>query len=194
MWSRPSQITTWLHAQRYNLRDEHRELFVTNGYDRVFGGVYMHWAQIGKTLFEVFRDENAPRLDNTICDAITHLKYYSGEFDVEWARNVVYGDPEVPWHNEQQDKFKQWLLDNNLNSDDPQLSLGYLPIGQVDLIKSFGTDDMSSIWKILSNHLDIYKITVDGIEQVFDYCWSDADYKQNQIDMMRPGYDHSSRG
>jgi hypothetical protein len=63
--------------------------FVTNGYDRQFGHVYMHWAQIGKTLFEVWRDEGAPDLTDTVCKAINSLEYYSGEFDIEWGKDVT---------------------------------------------------------------------------------------------------------
>ena len=192
-WVRPSQITTFLTAHRYNLTDEHRQGFVTNGYDRVFGGVYMHWTQIGKTLYEVFRDENAPELTDTVCEAITELKYYSGEFDIEWANDVVYGGNH-PWHNQEQDNFRQWLLANGRDPHDPKLSLGYLPIGQIDLQVSFGTTDYQKIWDILSNHLDIYSIEVDGICNTFDYCWTDPDYKQQQINIMKPGYDYSSRG
>lgn len=191
-WVRPSQITTFLAADRYNLKPAHRSGFVTNGYDRVLGGVYMHWAQIGKTLFEVFRDEHAPELTATVCEAITELKYYSGEFDIEWGNNVVYNG-EHPWHTIEQDKFKKWLLDNGRDPHDPELSLGYLPIGQVQLQQSFGTTDYQTIWDILGSHLDIYKIEIDDVASTFDYCWTDADYKQNQIDMMRPGYDYSSR-
>ena len=190
-WQRPSQITTFLHADRYELRDEHREGFVTNGYDRKFGTVYMHWAQIGKTLFEVFRDEHAPKLNQTTCDAITQLQYYSGEFDVEWAMDVVYGGT-YPWHDKEQDEFKSWLISNNFDPSDPTLSLGYLPIGEIDLVTSFGTEDPVKIWDILSDHLDIYAIEVNGTKAIFDYCWSDPDYKQQQIEMMRPGYDFSS--
>jgi hypothetical protein len=192
-WIRPSQITTFPLVKRYTLTDEHRQGFLTNGYDREFGSVYMHWSQIGKTLFEVWRDEHAPKLDKTICDAITQLQYYSGEFDVEWGRDVVYG-ADVPWHNIEQDAFKNWLVENNLDPTDTKLSLGYLPIGTVDLESSFGTTDYTKIWGMLSNYLDIYSIEVNGIIGVFDYCWSDPDYKQQQINMMRPGYDFSSRG
>jgi hypothetical protein len=191
-WLRPSQITTFLHADRYQLSDEHRELF-TNGYDRRFGHVYMHWAQIGKTLFEVWRDEHAPKLDATVCDAITQLQYYSGEFDIEWGRDIVYG-ADAPWHDEEQDAFKAWLVENNLDPTDTKLSLGYLPIGTVDLEASFGTTDYTKIWDILNDHLDVYSIEVNGIVRMFDYCWSDSNYKQMQIDIMRPGYDYSSRG
>lgn len=193
-WIRPSQITTWLHAPRYTLRPEHRELFLSNGYDRRFGHVYMHWAQIGKTLFEVFRDENAPELTEAVCEAITHLEYYSGEFDIEWGLNVVSGaESRHRWHTEQQEQFRAWLIRNNLDPADPNLSLGYLPIGAVDLESSFGTTDHFEIWDQLSSHLDIYSVEVDGVVGIYDYCWTDADYKQQQIDMMKPGYDYNSR-
>lgn len=193
-WIRPSQITTFLHADRYDLTEEHRKLFKQNGYDRRLGYVYMHWAQIGKTLFEVFRDENAPKLTDTICDAINHLKYYSGEFDVEWGADVIYGDSTVPWHNQQIDEFRAWLIDNGQDPDNPLLSLGHLPVGSIDLLTDFGTEDSHKIWSILNKYLDIYKIEVDGITNVFDYCWSDENYKQQQITMMRTGYDFSSGG
>jgi hypothetical protein len=192
-WVRPSQITTFLHAERYQLTDEHRQGFVSNGYDRRFGTAYMHWTQIGKTLFEVWRDEGAPELTDTVCEAITHLEYYSGEFDVEWGKDVTL-EMGYPWHNKEQQEFKDWLVAQRLDPKDPKLSLGYLPVGHVDLMASFGTTDAQEIWDKLSNYLDIYSISIDGIKNTFDYCWTDVDYKQKQIDMMRPGYDHSSRG
>ena len=203
-WVRPSQITTWLNADRYALEDQHRLGFVSNGFDRVLGGVYMHWTQIGKTLFEVFRDEGAPKLNvgqdptditvgaGSTCEAITALKFYSGEFDVEWGNNVVYGGAN-PWHNTQQDQFRSWIESNGLDCTDPRLSLGYLPIGQVELMQSFGTSNGQEIWKLLENYLDIYQIEVDGIVQTFDYCWTDADYKQQQINKLITGYDHTAR-
>ena len=191
-WVRPSQITTWLTADRLQLKPQHRELFRSNGYDRVFGGVYMHWTQIGKTLFEVFRDEAAPELTTTVCEAITHLQYYSGEFDVEWGRTVQAG-ADAPWHDQEQARFRSWLIHNGLDPEDTGLSLGYLPLGQVDTMSAFGTQDPISVWQIMANYLDIYTITVDGVTQCYDYTWADADYQQRQIDMMRPGYDYTSR-
>lgn len=191
-WIRPSQITTFLHATRYDLKPEHREGFKVNGYDRVFGGVYMHWTQIGKTLFEVWKDENAPELTETVCEAITELKYYSGEFDIEWARDVVYGK-DTPWHDDKINRFTEWLIQNGKNPEDVNLSLGYLPLGQVKLYESFGTTHPNSIWDILTNHLDIYKIEIGDVSRTYDYCWTDLNYKQQQIDMMKPGYDYSSK-
>jgi hypothetical protein len=113
-WVRPSQITTFLRAPRHLLTDEHREGFLENSYDRILGGVYMHWCQIGKTLMEVYRDEGAPELTDTVCEAITHLQYYSGEFDVEWGNDVMY-DMRSPWHCAEIDGFESWLKQNNFD-------------------------------------------------------------------------------
>jgi hypothetical protein len=190
---RPSQITTFLQAQRYDLKGEHRVGFAGNGYNRVFGGVYMHWTQIGKTLFEVYRDEDAPELTDTVCEAINELKYYSGEFDVEWGRDTVYGGANCEWHTKELDGFYAWLEKNNKDRNDPNLSLGYLPLGQIDLDRSFGNKYPENVWAILKDHLDIYKIEIGDVSRTYDFCWSDSDYKQMQINMMKPGYDYSSR-
>lgn len=191
-WQRPSQITTWLNADRHMLRDEHREGFLTNGYNRVFGGVYMHWTQIGKTLYEVFRDEAAPDLTDTVCDAITHLQYYSGEFDIEWGQDIVYGGA-YDWHTKDQDQFRAWLIKNNQDLNNPQLSLGYLPLAQVDLQGSFGTNSCEEIWAILGSHLDIYCVETPTAKTTFEYCWTDQNYESWQIDMLKPGYSKNTR-
>ena len=187
-WIRPSQITTWLNAPRSRLEPHHRQGFATNGYDRRFGGVYMHWAQIGKTLFEVWRDESAPCLRDTTCQAITHLEYYSGEFDIEWGRDVLYG--QESWHTREQDQFRQWLIDNDMDPGDPNLSLGYLPLAQVDLRGSFGTTSPEDIWDMLSLHLDIWRIEMPGISAQYDTCWSDDDHESLQIRKLQAGYKH----
>jgi hypothetical protein len=80
-----------------------------------------------------------------------------------------------------------------MDYNNPKLSLGYIKIGQVNLMKSFGTEDFAEILKKLSEHLDIYQIHVDGITGTYDYVWSDDNYKQMQIDFLRPGYDWSAR-
>jgi hypothetical protein len=148
----------------------------------------MHWAQIGKTLFEVWRDEGAPELTSTVCEAITHLRYYSGEFDIEWARDIVYGEQD--WHTREQDQFRQWLQHNDLDPSDPELSLGYLPLGQVDLQGSFGTTVPEEIWHMLSSHLDIWRIETAGVAAQYDQCWSDADHEQQQIRRLMAGYQY----
>ena len=188
-WQRPSQITTFLNAPRYDLQDSDYELFLKNRYDRELGGVYLHWAQIGKTQFEVFRDEHGADIDAATCSAINSLKFYSGEFDVEWGRDI--NEQNHGWHSQEQKQFREWLTRNGMNYNDPKLSLGYIKIGQVNLEKSFGTTDFFKIIDLISKHLDIFKIKIDNVECMFDYVWSDDNYKQMQIDFLRPGYDWS---
>lgn len=193
-WVRPSQITSFIGVKRHDLKDTHRSGFV-NGYDRQFGEVYMHWTQIGKTLMEVYNDEGAPDLivgndpadisvgAGTTCEAINSLKFYSGEFDIEWAKDVTYN--ESPWHKEHIDGFYNWLERNGVDYTNPQLSLGYLPIAKVDLKNSFGTDNIQDIWKILGDHLDIYQIEVNGSTATYDYVWSDDDYHTRQMNLLK---------
>lgn len=183
-WVRPSQITTFLRCPRHYLTDEHREGFSDNSYDRELGGVYMHWCQIGKTLMEVYRDEGAPELTDTVCEAITHLQYYSGEFDIEWGNDVMY-DLRSPWHCAEIDGFQNWLQKNNFDPYDPKLSLGYLKLGDVDLLNSFGTRDAQQIWRQMGDYLDIYKIECGDYSATYDYHWSDADHTQRQLESLR---------
>lgn len=189
-WTRPAQITTFLNTRRHKLTDEHREGFRTNGYDRKFCHVYMHWTQIGKTLMEVYNDEGAPVLDQATCDAITHLQYYSGEFDIDWGRDVCYGTHE--WHTKHVDGFNAWLIREGYDPNDTSLSLGYLEIAKIDLVRSFGTEDVEAIWDKVSSHLDIYSLEVDGVKAVYDYSWADEDHEKRQIARLMPGYLHNA--
>lgn len=201
-WIRPSQITTFLHAERYDLSKAHKEVCYQNGYDRKFGEVYMHWTQVGKTLLEVFRDEHAPNLivgndptdisinTGTVCEAITALKYYSGEFDVEWGNDIVHGNHE--FHDHFTANFYNWLNQNNIDRSNLDLCLGYFPIGSITIEESFGSKNPDTVREILSSYLDIYKIEVDGVQDIYDYSWADPKYKEMQIEMMKPGYDFSS--
>lgn len=195
-WVRPSQITTFLNAPRYEFPAIHKTTFDESRYDRKFGEVYLHWTQIGKTLFEVYRDEKGVDIDKATCDAITHLRYYSGEFDIEWAQDVVFNGPH-PWHTTELRGFKNWLASNGFDPNDSGYNYGYHPVGQVDLTASFGTSDFREVWPILSKYLDIQGITTDDgqgnvLRSVYPYTWTDEDYYEQQINKLKPGYDYSS--
>ena len=191
-WIRPSQITTFLNAQRLEFPEEHKTTYSPAAYDRRFGEVYLHWAQIGKTLYEVFKDEHGVNIDQATCDAITHLRYYSGEFDIEWAKDVCFNGPRA-WHNKEISAFGVWLEKNGFDPTDTQYNFGYHPVGQVALQESFGSVDSQQVWPILSKYLDIYSISAGDVTATYDYTWTDPDYYQQQIDRLKPGYDYSSR-
>lgn len=196
-WIRPSQITTFLNSPRYDFPEDLKTTFNESRFDRRFGEVYLHWTQIGKTLYEVYRDEKGVDIDQATCDAITHLRYYSGEFDIEWAQDVVFNGPH-PWHTKEMAGFRDWLGRNGFDTTDVQINYGYHPVGQVDLMGSFGTTECSEVWEILSKYLDIQVIECsDGqgsiARSVYPYAYTDSDYYQQQIDRLKPGYDYSSR-
>lgn len=190
-WVRPSQITTFLNAPRLEFPTEHKTTFDETRYDKRFGEVYLHWTQIGKTLYEVYVDEQGVDIDQATCDAITHLRYYSGEFDIEWAQDVVFNGPH-PWHTDRMAGFREWLHRNRFDTQNTEYNYGYHAVGQVNLLSSFGTTDFQQVWPILSKHLDIYKIEAGDKSATYDYAWTDPDYYQKQINLLIPGYEYSS--
>jgi hypothetical protein len=187
-WMRPSQITTFLHAPRYDLHEDDFELFKLNRYNRELGGVYLHWSQVGKTLFEVFRDK-----DEAVGEkGISHQRYYSGEFDIEWGQTIT---DDNSWKNEETNAFKTWLKNNNYDWNDPKLALGYIKLGQVDLKRSFGTENFLEIYDKLSNNLNITKIEViegETTECNYPYSLESPNWQQMQINAMKAGYESYS--
>ena len=184
-WIRPSQITTFLHAPRKPLQDSDYELFKQNRYDRELGGVYLHWSQVGKTLYEVWRDH-----DEAVGEGgINAQELYSGEFDIEWGQTITDAND---FKKTETEEFKKWLKDNDYDWEDPKLALGYIKLGQVDLNESFGTDNFLEVYKQMLNCLNIKKIQITGgkqIENVYNYSLSDSNWKDIQINELRKGYE-----
>jgi len=192
-WMRPSQITTFLNAPRYDLDEQDFELFKQNRYDRELGGVYLHWSQVGKTLYEVFRDEHAPIMTDALCSEINHQKYYSGEFDVEWGKTITEKDH--AFKREEMDEYRKWLDANGYEWEDPKLSLGYIKIGQIDITKTFGDANFQEIYQTMNSNLNIKSIKIKSdqiIECAYPYSLDDPDWKQIQLEGLKSGY--KSRG
>ena len=188
-WIRPSQITTFLNAPRHDLHEDDFELFKENRYDRELGGVYLHWSQVGKTLFEVFRDEHAPVMTEALCSEINHQKFYSGEFDIEWGDTIT--EATHKFKKQEIDEYRQWLKDNNYEWEDPTLSLGYIKIGQIDLESSFQETTFKKIYDVMKNNLNISKIQIIGnenYENIFPYTLDSKDWKQIQLEGLKSGY------
>lgn len=193
-WMRPSQITTFLNAPRHDLHEEDLQLFKENRYDRELGGVYLHWSQVGKTLYEVFRDEHAPKMTDALCSEINHQKYYSGEFDVEWGQTITEG--QHSFKKQEMNDYRKWLEANGYDWEDAKLSLGHIKIGQVDLQRTFGTDaSIHKIHTVMTDNLNITSIrTITGpsVECDYPYTLDDVDWKQLQMKGLKQGYESRS--
>jgi hypothetical protein len=66
---------------------------------------------------------------------------------------------------------------NGFDPNNKALTIGHPKVAQVDLLKSFGTEDHTEIWRQLNDHLDVYKIQTDQCEATYNYHWSDADFQ-----------------
>lgn len=181
-WQRPSQLMCWLNAPRFALDSEDFELFGIDTINRKLGGVYIGVNKaVGKHHWEVFNDEGRDsRISELTTTSLRNQTEAAGDFDIEWAR-----DPGAfPWQQTQLTQFREWLLTNGFDPEDPSLTIGHPQVAQVDLIRSFGTNDYQQIWKQLNNYQDVYKICVASASTDYNYRWSDADFRQRQINII----------
>ena len=182
-WRRPSQLMCWLNAPRYELDEEDLELFGIETINRKLGGVYVGVNKaVGKHHWEVFCDEGRDsRISELVTTGLRTQTQAAGDFDIEWAR-----DPgSFPWQIKQLAEFRLWLERNGFNPDDASLTIGHPCIGQVDLERSFGTQDWDNIYRQLSQHQDVYKIRTSGAQAAYEYRWSDPDYDLQQIRSLK---------
>jgi hypothetical protein len=185
-WRRPSQLMCWLNAPRFVLDEQDYELFGIDTINRTLGGVYVGVNKaVGKHHWEVFNDEGRnSRISELTTSTLKSQTEAAGDFDIEWAR-----DPgSYPWQQKQLTEFREWLMINGFDPEDKSLTIGHPKVAQVNLIRSFGTNDYRVIWGQLNNFQDVYRVTVGATSVEYDYRWSDADFAQRQIDIIAQGY------
>ena len=185
-WQRPSQLMCWLHAPRFLLDDQDYELFGIETINRPLGGVFVGVNKaVGKHHWEVFQDEGSDsRVDELITDSLRSQSQAAGDFDIEWANNP--GNSE--WQKKQLIEFRAWLLNNGFDPEDRTLTIGHPQIGQVDLARSFGSEDYRAIWQQLNNHLDVHAVRSSTAQAVYDYRWDDGDFISRQVEIINQGY------
>ena len=182
-WRRPSQLMCWLTAPRFLLDENDFELFGIESLNRPLGGVFAGVNKaVGKHHYEVFRDEGelGHRIDELTTTTLRSQTEAAGDFDIEWANNPANRD----WQIKNLLDFKQWLLDNGFDPGDKSLTIGHPQVGQVNLIKSFGSEDYNNIWLQLGTHLNVYSIRTNDAEVTYEYDWSDIDYADQQISRL----------
>ena len=182
-WRRPSQLMCWLNAPRFVLDSKDFELFGIDSINRPLGGVYAGVNKaVGKHHYEVFRDEGTlgHRIDELTTTTLRSQTEAAGDFDIEWAN-----DPgKYHWQIKSLQDFRQWLLDNGFDPEDKSLTIGHPQVGQVDLIRSFGSTDYENIWMQLGTHLNVHTIRTSDTTATYEYNWSDSDYMTQQINKL----------
>lgn len=181
-WQRPSQLMCWLNAPRFTLDEEDYELFGIETINRPLGGVFVGVNKaVGKHHWEVFQDEGRDsRVDELISTTMRSQTEAAGDFDIEWANNPG----EYEWQKIRLKEFREWLIVNGFDPEDPTLTIGHPQVGQVNLNETFNTNDYQEIWKRLNTHLDVYSVQSSDARAVYDYCWSDQNYAQQQINII----------
>jgi hypothetical protein len=177
-WARPSQLMCWLNAPRYELAAEDLELFGIDTINRRLGGVYVGVNKaVGKHHWEVFSDEGRDsRITELTTTTLATQTLACADFDIEWAR-----DPGAyKWQIAQLAEFRDWLTANGWDPEDKTLTIGHPQVAQVDLKRSFGTEDYREIWARLNTRLNVTAVRTRTAAAEYPYRWSDADYAELQ--------------
>jgi hypothetical protein len=173
----------WLNAPRFTLDEEDYDLFGIDTINRSLGGVYVGVNKaVGKHHWEVFCDEGRDsRIGELTTSTLKVQTEAAGDFDIEWANNPGT----FPWQIENLRAFRSWLIANGFDPDDRSLTIGHPQVGQVNLRRSFGTEDYQQIWKELNTRLNVTAIRTSDAKAVYEYHWSDADYMEQQIRKLK---------
>jgi hypothetical protein len=173
-WMRPSQLMCWLNAPRFELDTADYELFGIDTINRSLGGVYVGVNKaVGKHHWEVFNDEGRDsRISELTTTTLASQTLACADFDIEWAN-----DPGAyEWQIQQLAEFRTWLTANGFDPADKTLTIGHPKIAQVNLVRSFGTEDYQQIWALLNTRLNVTAIRTTTSSAEYPYRWSDPDY------------------
>ena len=187
-WMRPSQLMCWLNAPRFKLEAEDYEMFGIESMNRPLGGVYVGVNKaVGKHHWEVFVDE-AGYNPNMIIDNLTTTTLRSqleaaGDFDIEWGNNPG----NYQWQKQHLADFKTWLINNGFDPDDKSLTIGHPQVGQVDLMRSFGTEDYQRVWSTLEQHMNVLQIKTSTASVMYNYNWNDKNFVDLQVERITQG-------
>jgi hypothetical protein len=168
----------WLNAPRFELTAADLELFGIDTINRSMGGVYVGVNKaVGKHHWEVFSDEGRDsRIGELTTSSLATQTLACADFDIEWAR-----DPGAyHWQRQQLAQFREWLTANGFDPEDKALTIGHPQVAQVDLLRSFGTEDYQAIWTRLNSCLNVTAVRTSSHTAEYPYHWSDRDYARLQ--------------
>jgi len=137
----PRLVCTFKDRKRYSLYDEDYPYYTLV---RKFGEVYINYCEVGKPLFDVFKDGD----DIVGDDNIRPLKYYSADFTVSFYNtlqqrlDIVLEKMNKWWY-----KNEKYLNDLGFVKNDPKNAIGNIPIAIIDTTLS-----NEEIIELISNH------------------------------------------
>jgi hypothetical protein len=137
---------------------------------------------VGKHHYEVFQDEGRDsRVNELTTTTLRTQTEAAGDFDIEWANNPGAYKFQI----ERLAEFRCWLMANGFDPEDKTLTIGHPQVGQVNLTRSFGTEDYRYIWARLNTHLNVAAIRTSTSQTDYPYTWADPDYAEQQIRILR---------
>jgi len=181
-WQRPSQLMCWLNAPRFQLEPEDYELFGIETINREMGGVFVGVNKaVGKHHWEVFSDEGRDsRISELTTTSLATQTLACADFDIEWGQNPSGR----AWQIQQLAEFRIWLKANGFDPTDPGLTIGHPKVAQVDLQRSFGTEDYQAVWNQLNTRLNVTAVRTSQSHAEYPYHWADPDYALQQIKLL----------
>lgn len=131
--------------------------------DLPFGSISLYYAQLGKSHYEVFVD-NDTDIDR---ENISGIKYVTGEGRISFYSSS--GDLKNP-------AYVEWLNQNNWDINDHTLSLKNGIVADLDYSCS-----KQHIINEISKRNDVYQIAIDNQIKTYNYTWKDQESWEQQI-------------
>lgn len=181
-WVQYNQLFCFLNSFRFPLDPETDfDLFGIHTLNRSLGEVYIGVNKsVSKTHWEVFNDEKDADLDELVTTALKPQIVAAADFDISWSRD----SKGHPWLKDQLNEFEQWLIKHGWDPQDPSLTIGNPLIANVNLTKSFNTEDTDKVQSILTEHLDVVNIATSDESCSYPYHWADNNYNQLQSNLL----------
>lgn len=135
------------------------------------GMIYLHYAQTGKTWHEAYTDQD----EVVPTDNITEHRTMTGEFSSHIGK---------PYEIQLDEGFRNYIINRGKDPDDPNLAIGYCPIGQINSVNGIDISDYVACQKVLEEYDDFYAIEFNGIRKEYDYRADDDKYYNKIVGVM----------
>jgi len=120
--TQPTIVGTFKDRPRHQLLIEDYSHFT---FKWSFGTVYINYCEVGKPLLDVFKDNDV----NT--DNVRPLRHYSADFMIKFGNDTSEDDYQL-----RLTKFNEWFNNQSYTFDTNQLSVGLIPVAQLNKEKS----------------------------------------------------------